>query len=1117
MNNDEIEIYIVIINKYIIMNIFYINMERPDKKMINRTEIKANTNDRFYRRGRELYDLGKVLNIDVIEEDEFDSVVAEVKGSGRNIYEVKLEINEEYIESYHCTCPAAASYYNMCKHCVASALEYIEYCKIYREHNTSKEEKLEKLLQTNGIEKGLKILTTPSFKVLMNKYTNRQMLPVIDGGLYGKIELIPTMYLERNGVLSVDFKIGIDKKYVLKDVIEFSNRIYNQTEYAYGKQLKFIHMLEAFAPKSKKMVRFICDWVDENKNKYFSYGYYGSTYKDVRYLPLSTKELEQFLAATDNETFYFNAFEKNMEYKVATEKFYYEIQINGNDNGATIISSQLYSIEALGKYIIFSKGKIYVEQLEKWEIVEQLIECGENIFINSEDLPSFCNIILPKIKECCSVKMTNFDENKYVIGKPEIKIYLDMPEKDIVTYNAIATYGEKEYSVFDTKEAALRDLQSENVVSDIIKNVSNAYDDKNKVMALSNDDEKLYMLLTTEIDKLKKIGEVYVSDAIKKLQVIRSAKTTIGISVSGNLLELNITANEMSMDELVDLVCRYNKKKKYYRLKNGNLFCTDNNQLERLTTIKNNLQLTDKEMKKGNVKVPKFRALYLDEQVKSEEIIEANKSEDFRKLVENIRSVEEYEFEIPKKLKNILRNYQKEGFRWIKSLCKNGFGGILADDMGLGKSLQVICFILSEMEQAKDNENKRTLIICPASLLYNWKNEFEKFAPELCVKTVSGNVEERKEIVNGSQKNDILITSYDLLKRDIDVYEDISFFSEIIDEAQYIKNSTTQAAKAVKMINASFRLALTGTPVENRLSELWSEFDYLMPGFLYSYKRYKEQIEQPIVKDNNEETVLCLQKMISPFVLRRLKKDVLMDLPDKVEENMYVSLQGEQQKLYDAHVKRMKLMLEKTNDMEFNNSKIQILAELTKLRQLCCDPSILFEKYKGESVKTDMCIQLIKNAVENGHKVLLFSQFTSMLENLQKRMLKEKISFYTLTGATKKEKRAEMVEAFNSDTTSVFCISLKAGGTGLNLTAADIVIHFDPWWNVAVQNQATDRAHRIGQKNVVNVYKLITKGTIEEKIVNLQEKKQELADMVLGGDNIAKASFSREELLELLK
>jgi SNF2 family DNA or RNA helicase len=319
------------------------------------------------------------------------------------------------------------------------------------------------------------------------------------------------------------------------------------------------------------------------------------------------------------------------------------------------------------------------------------------------------------------------------------------------------------------------------------------------------------------------------------------------------------------------------------------------------------------------------------------------------------------------------------------------------------------------------------------------------------------------------------------------------------------------------MVEADFKLALTGTPVENRLSELWSIFDYLMPGFLYAYQRFRGELETPIVTAQDKEAVNRLQKLIRPFVLRRLKKDVLADLPDKLEENVYAKPEGEQQKLYDAHVKRLQLMLDKQTDEEFRTSKIQVLSELTRLRQLCCDPGLLYEDYQGNSAKTDMCLDLIRNAVNGGHKILLFSQFTSMLERLSKLMEAEEISFYTLTGATSKEKRKELVEAFNRDNTSVFCISLKAGGTGLNLASADIVIHYDPWWNLAVQNQATDRAHRIGQQNVVTVYKLIVKGSIEENIVKLQDMKKELAEQILGGEGIDQGKFSKEELLELLR
>ena len=321
----------------------------------------------------------------------------------------------------------------------------------------------------------------------------------------------------------------------------------------------------------------------------------------------------------------------------------------------------------------------------------------------------------------------------------------------------------------------------------------------------------------------------------------------------------------------------------------------------------------------------------------------------------------------------------------------------------------------------------------------------------------------------------------------------------------------------MKQVCAAFRLALTGTPVENRLSELWSIFDYLMPGFLFSYARFREELETPIVAKTDEEAAKRLQRLIRPFILRRLKRDVLSDLPEKIEKNMYAQMEGEQRDLYDAHVQRLVQVLSGQTEEEFASSRIQVLAELTKLRQLCCDPALLLEGYQAESAKTRLCLELIRNALDGGHKVLLFSQFTSMLDRLKECLDKEGIGFFSLDGSTSKAKRMELVERFNQDDTPVFCISLKAGGTGLNLTGADIVIHYDPWWNVAVQNQATDRAHRIGQKNVVTVYRLIAKGTVEEKIVALQEKKKELAEQILGQGETGFSALTREALMEILR
>ena len=624
------------------------------------------------------------------------------------------------------------------------------------------------------------------------------------------------------------------------------------------------------------------------------------------------------------------------------------------------------------------------------------------------------------------------------------------------------------------------------------------------------------------------MGEVFISDALRRIEVRNSPKVTVGVSLSGNLLELSMTAGDISKEELIDILSRYNKKKKFYRLKNGAFVNAADSGLDTVEELRAGLQLTDKQMKQDKIEVQKYRALYLDAQLKENPVVSAVKDKSFKSLVRNMKTIEDNDFEVPESLDKILREYQKRGFLWIKTLNYNGFGGILADDMGLGKTLQVIAFLLSEFLERRNTvvENiavketgklqRNTLIVAPASLVYNWSSEIQRFAPELTAKMVTGTAAERRQILAEADSEDILLTSYDLLKRDISEYEGYKFRCEIIDEAQYIKNANTQAAKAVKEVQADFRLALTGTPVENRLSELWSIFDYLMPGFLYSYKKFREEVEIPAVQNSDEDAMKRLQKMIRPFVLRRLKKEVLTDLPDKLEENMFVQLTGEQQKLYDAHVKRMMLMLDKQSEEEFKTSKITILAELTKLRQICCDPSLIFADYKADSAKVDMCLNMISNAVESGHKILLFSQFTTMLDHLAKRLEEEKISYYMLTGSTSKEKRAQMVENFNTDDTQVFCISLKAGGTGLNLTAADIVIHFDPWWNLAVQNQATDRAHRIGQKNVVNVYKLIVKDTIEENILKLQEKKRELADQILEGEGLNGGSFTKEELMELL-
>lgn len=1107
--------------------------------MLTKLDIKKKAGATIFSRGLDIQRSNKIKEFSVENADGYAYINAMVKGSGRNRYVVNATYDfvEDILESTYCDCPAYSSYNGICKHCVAILLEYVDHVDTQDRLlaiKKKKEESLAKLEIMKGFksqkslsQKPVVPSTTQGIKQLLSNLQVKKTLPMLQDITYGKVRLDPYMKVDMYGI-QVEFKIGISHMYVLKDVISFRNSLLKNEHVSYGQKLQFTHTLEAFDMESRPLVQFINNWVIKYEKHHKPTPYYGYSYgysqPKIRDLSLGSDDLGEFLDAIGDRTFTLNmngSGEKG--WRMTSEELPRKLEIKKQQDGIEVSINHLEGYQCINENVYFHDNKIYRVPHSKLEEVMDFLQCmaqipSRKVYIQKEDIPAFCRELLPALEKFFDCTKNDFDETEYGIVPVRFEIYLDAPQKDFITCKVLATYGDKKYNVYDKqKEIYLRDLIKEIEVAKVVSSFCNAYDEKEKVMVIAQEEDKIYELLVNGIPKLQTLGEVFISDAMKRLNVTNSSKVVVGVSISGNLLELSMTSEDMSREQLLEILMKYNKKKKFYRLKNGDFVTVEGEDIEALLELKQGLNLTEKQLKQETIKIPKYRALYLDAELKERTSLSAMKDKGFKALVRNMKTVEDNDFDVPKSLDQVLREYQKRGFLWIKTLKYNGFGGILADDMGLGKTVQVIAFLLSEYAEAGVHENRKSLIVCPSSLVYNWKNELEKFAPSLPVKMIIGTTIERQSILQTIEETDILITSYDLLKRDIEHYENIIFHCQIIDEAQYIKNYNTQAAKSVKMIQADFKLALTGTPIENRLSELWSIFDYLMPGFLYNYQRFKEELEIPIVSNQDEYAVKRLHKLISPFVLRRLKREVLTDLPDKLEENVYAKLEGEQQKLYDAHVKRLQVMLDKTTEEEFKNSKIQILSEITKLRQICCDPALLYEDYNQGSTKMDMCMDLIQNAISGGHKILIFSQFTSLLERLQRLLEKEKISFYTLTGATSKENRARMVEQFNKDATSVFCISLKAGGTGLNLTSADIVIHFDPWWNLAVQNQATDRAHRIGQKNVVNVYKLIVKGTIEENIIKIQDKKKELADQILSGEGMNVGSFTREELMELLR
>jgi len=470
---------------------------------------------------------------------------------------------------------------------------------------------------------------------------------------------------------------------------------------------------------------------------------------------------------------------------------------------------------------------------------------------------------------------------------------------------------------------------------------------------------------------------------------------------------------------------------------------------------------------------------------------------------------------IPKEIKADLRHYQVEGVQWLERLRTMYLNGILADDMGLGKTLQAIVAITQDRNK---NKEARSLIVCPTSLLYNWKEEIFKFNPKLKVLIVDGIPNQRKKLLGKLTEYDVIITSYTLLQKDIETYCQLSFSYAILDEAQHIKNRGTRNAKSVKMIQAAHRLILTGTPIENSLDELWSLMDFLMPGFLSSFDRFMEKYIR-VTGAQQAQNIEYLRKKVSPFILRRMKSDVLSDLPPVAEINYHCQLTDVQLDLYKSYAASARDELVKLVERDgFDKVQIHVLATLTRLKQICCHPAI-FAKEKaetGDSAKYEMLLELLQTLVAGGHKTVIFSQYTKMLQIMREDFEQRGILFSYLDGSTKN--RLEIVKEFNEDKKiPVFLVSLKAGGTGLNLVGADTVIHYDMWWNPAVENQATDRVHRMGQKNSVSSYKLITLNTIEEKIVEMQRRKKGLVKKVVSCDDEAIAKLTWEDVLELLQ
>ena len=571
---------------------------------------------------------------------------------------------------------------------------------------------------------------------------------------------------------------------------------------------------------------------------------------------------------------------------------------------------------------------------------------------------------------------------------------------------------------------------------------------------------------------------------------------TLDISQSRNgYMSMKLNIEGVDSNEYRELFSSYKNNNRLYRMKNGAYLDLKDNDLEQAFKLIDILNIYNDF---DNMKIPNNKAIYLEKLIEEEDLSFVNGSKYVSNVVKKFDKVKSKNYEVPKDLNATLRDYQVSGFEFFKTLSDYQFGGILADEMGLGKTIQTIAFLLS-------NKDKKSIVITPTALIYNWKNELEKFAPTLKVGLLHAAKSEREKILDNIDNYDVILTTYTTYKNDIDKYKNINFDYCIIDEAQNIKNPDAIITKAIKNVNAKVKFALTGTPIENNLMELWSIFDFIMPGYLYNKSKFKS------IFVNNDKNIIELKNLIKPFILRRTKKEVITELPDKIEQKIIIDLEKEHKRAYKGYVNLITRKIK-----ENNQDNITVFSYLTKLRQLCLSPELMVKNYQGKNSKLDVLINIINDSSDE--KILVFSQFTKVLEVIGKRLNEENISYSYLDGKTSAKDRVKLVEEFNTNNNKVFLISLKAGGTGLNLTSANIVVHFDPWWNPAVEDQASDRAHRIGQKNVVNVIKLIAKDTAEERVINLQETKKELIEDVINGnlDNSSTLkNLSKDDIIDL--
>ncbi|MDF2541646.1 MAG: hypothetical protein K0S47_1364 [Herbinix sp.] len=1069
---------------------------------ISRTGIRnLASDDTAYARGLQYYKDNRVTNATWSNTTKQYRMV--VKGSYN--YSVVVEEQEDGSFDYNCNCPSRLKDQGACKHVVAALLFILKYQEraLMSESKSPEERKIVQILD----------------------YFSSQEDNLLVGETFGLevVITIPAILKGENARALISLRGGNQRKYKIQTIKKFLGDIYHHENFAIGKDFKYVYGESTFDKTSLEVLNYLLEiyemqevidsshfskifsktqmMITKNmlvkllgilKETGFTLELYGNTFEDVRYINGNPTISYQLTMDDDSVSVDYKGKEAVLPLSETGELLYYD--------GA-----------------VYQADKKFIRNFKPF--YNSLGKDKEALIFRGEFKTGFLEYVLPKISETMELEVPEELKSRYITSDLECKLYFDK-HKTGIKAELKFKYGDYEFNSFENASAGsyiiVRQREKEEF---IIANLLQLGFIPYKNFYLLKNEDSIYEFLSGKVMELEEKATLYYSEDFRNIRIRTPGSFKAGVRINSelNMLELDLSFEDIPRDELKDLLHSYQVKKKYYRLRNGSFILLEGKTMEEVSQILNSMNVSSKNMKEDSILLDKRHAVYLEKAFSSDEF-EFEKDRDFSLLTERILNPSVSDYEMPEGILAQLRTYQVTGYKWLRTLADNELGGILADDMGLGKTLQSIVYIASgilEAKKSKQVEHMPYLIVCPTSLIYNWQDEIENFAPFIRSAVVSGAPPERQETIEAYQKVDVLITSYPLIRRDITFYEKIKFHTVFIDEAQFIKNDSSLNAKSVKRLIANYRFALTGTPIENSLSELWSIFDFIMPGYLNNHSKFVEMYEKPILKED-KEALSDLHQHISPFILRRMKKDVLTELPDKYETKMLTDLSEEQKKVYLSYLESIRSEINsEIEEKGMEKSRIKILAALTRLRQICCHPSTFLDNYEGGSGKLELLIEVIVDAIANDHRILVFSQFTSMLRIIEKELKLLDISYFYLEGGTATADRNDYVKRFNLGEGKVFLISLKAGGTGLNLTGADTVIHYDPWWNPAVEDQATDRAYRIGQQNKVHVMKLITKGTIEEKIYKLQRKKKELSESIISSKEVFINSLTKEELEEL--